>query len=74
MQRRMKPTSPLEDRLEQMAEHCRQRAAHLPPGPERDELIRKARQAETHTSLSGYCHPDSGHQHEAASIVRPTLI
>lgn len=50
MQRKMKPTSPLEDRLEQMAEHCRQKAAHLPPGPERDELIRKARRAETAAS------------------------
>jgi hypothetical protein len=47
MHRRLKQTSLLEDRLEQMAEHCRQKAAHLPPGPERDELIRKARQAET---------------------------
>jgi len=52
MQQRMKPTSPLEDRLEQMAEHCRQNAAHLPPGPEREELIRKARQAETASRLT----------------------
>jgi hypothetical protein len=52
MHRRMKQSSPLEDRLEQMAEHCRQKAAHLPPGPERDELIRKARQAETASHLT----------------------
>jgi hypothetical protein len=50
--RRVKQTSPLEDRLEEMAEHCRQKAAHLPPGAERDELIRKARQAETALHLS----------------------
>ena len=52
MHRRVKQTAPLEDRLEQMAEHCRQKAAHLPPGPERDELVRKARQAETASHLT----------------------
>lgn len=52
MRRRVKHTSPLEERLEQMAEHCREKASHLPPGPERDALIRKARQAETASHLS----------------------
>jgi hypothetical protein len=52
MHRTVKQTAPLEDRLEQMAEHCRQKAAHLPPGPERDELVRKARQAETASHLT----------------------
>jgi hypothetical protein len=52
MRRNMKQTVPLENRLEQMAEHCRQEAAHLPPGAERDELVRKARQAETASHLT----------------------
>jgi hypothetical protein len=52
MHQRVKKTSLLEDRLDQMAEHCRQKAAHLPPGPERDELVRKARQAETTSRLT----------------------
>jgi hypothetical protein len=52
MRQRVKQTLPLEERLEQMAEHCRQKAAHLPPGSERDELMRKVRQAETAAHLS----------------------
>src|ERR1700761_2086054 len=34
-------------RLKEQAERDRARAANLPPGPERDALLRKARQAET---------------------------
>lgn len=53
MQRkRVKQTSLLGERLEQMAEHCRQKAANLPPGDERDGLMRKARQAETASRLT----------------------
>jgi hypothetical protein len=35
------------ERLKEEAERDRARAAALPPGPERDALLRKARQAET---------------------------
>jgi hypothetical protein len=53
MQRRtVQHTSPLEERLEQLAQHCREKAKTLPPGIERDEMIRKARQAETASHLS----------------------
>jgi hypothetical protein len=50
--RREKYTSPLEERLSQMAQDCKEKAAALPPGPERDLLLRKARQAETASHLS----------------------
>ena len=35
------------ERLDQEAKRLRTEAAKLPPGVERDELLRKARQAET---------------------------
>jgi hypothetical protein len=41
------PNVPLRDRLVLFAKDTRERAAGLPPGNERDELIRKARQADT---------------------------
>jgi hypothetical protein len=50
--RREKQTAPFEDRLSQMAQDCKEKAATLPPGPERDLLMRKARQAETASHLS----------------------
>lgn len=53
MQRRtVKPTSLLETRLAQMAQECREKAQKLPPGIERDQMMRKARQAETASHLS----------------------
>ena len=50
--RRVQHTSPLEERLERMAQQCREKAKTLPPGLEREEMIRKARQAETASHLS----------------------
>jgi hypothetical protein len=41
------PGVPLRDRLVSFAEDTGERAAGLPPGNERDELLRKARQADT---------------------------
>lgn len=53
MQRRtVKHTSLLEKRLLQMAHDCREKAGKLQPGIERDQLMRKARQAETASHLS----------------------
>jgi hypothetical protein len=37
---------PLQDRLASFAKDIRERAASLPPGNERDELLRKAGQAD----------------------------
>jgi hypothetical protein len=51
MRERFKQTKSLKDRLQTFAEDVRARAAGLPPGVERDELIRKARQAATASHL-----------------------
>ena len=45
--RRSKPVQSLEERLSEEAKRLRSEANLLPPGTERDALIRKARQAET---------------------------
>jgi hypothetical protein len=48
MQRRIfKQTAPLDQRLTEEAERLRKEARGTPPGVARDELIRRARQAET---------------------------
>jgi hypothetical protein len=49
---RSKHTASLEERLEQMAKHCKEQAAKLPPGLEREQMLRKARQAETASHVS----------------------
>jgi hypothetical protein len=45
--RRFKQTIPLKGRLTAWAKDVMAQAQTLPPGPERDELIKKARQADT---------------------------
>ena len=50
MQRRQ--TESLEARLAQEAKRLREEAKLLPPGAQRDELIRKARQAETGSHMT----------------------
>ncbi|MFK4506857.1 hypothetical protein LPJ38_27870 [Bradyrhizobium daqingense] len=50
--RRVKQTDPLEARLAAEAERLREQAKLLPPGVARDELLRKARQAETGSQMS----------------------
>jgi hypothetical protein len=45
--RRFKSTLTFPDQLEKEAERFRQEAETKPPGPERDALLEKARQAET---------------------------
>jgi hypothetical protein len=47
MSTRDKRTSSLKDHLIQDAENLRRQAQQMPPGVRRDELLRKARQAET---------------------------
>jgi hypothetical protein len=46
-QRRSKQATPLEARLAQQARRLREQALTMPPGLEREELLRKARQTET---------------------------
>ncbi|MEY9580937.1 hypothetical protein ABIE88_008513 [Bradyrhizobium diazoefficiens] len=53
MQRRhLKQTTSLEERLAEQAQRLRQEAKSLPPGFEREQAIRKARQAETGAHIS----------------------
>jgi hypothetical protein len=49
---RINHTSSLEDRLADQAQRFRDQAKTLPPGRERDELMRKARQAETASHIN----------------------
>ena len=45
--RRFKQTRSLKDRLAWFAKDAREKASSLPPGAEKDELLRKAGQADT---------------------------
>ena len=45
--RRYKQVVSLEDRLIQQADNLRREAKEMPPGVRREELLRKAQQAET---------------------------
>jgi hypothetical protein len=50
--RRFKQTLSLQDRLASYAKSAREVAALLPPGAEKDELLRKASQADTAVELN----------------------
>jgi hypothetical protein len=50
--RRITQTSPLEIRLAEEAKRLHEEAESLPPGAKREEMIRKARQAETGSHMS----------------------
>ena len=52
--RRFKQTVALEERLGQEAQRLREEAKRLPHGPEREILLRKARQAETGSHISDW--------------------
>jgi hypothetical protein len=52
--RHFKQAQSLEERLAEEAKRLRAEAKLLPPGALRDELIRKARQAETGSHMSGW--------------------
>jgi hypothetical protein len=45
--RRVEQSTSPQDRLTSFAQEAREKAAKLKPGPEQDELFRKARQADT---------------------------
>jgi hypothetical protein len=51
---RIKPTDSLEKRLQKFAEESRRAARLLPPGKERTELLRKAKQAETTAHITDW--------------------
>jgi hypothetical protein len=52
--RRAKQTASLKDRLAVFAEDARGKASQLGPGAERDDLLKKARQADTAAHLADW--------------------
>jgi hypothetical protein len=52
LRRRFKQTQSLEERLAEEAKRLREEAKLLPPGALREEIIRKARQAETGSHMT----------------------
>jgi hypothetical protein len=52
IRRRYKPKLSLQDRLALFAKAAREKASLLPPGAEKDELLFKARQADTAAHLN----------------------
>ncbi|MCG2630764.1 hypothetical protein L6654_29440 [Bradyrhizobium sp. WYCCWR 13023] len=52
--RRFKQTKSLEERLAGEAKRLREQARLLPDGPAREQVIRKARQCETGSHMSGW--------------------
>jgi hypothetical protein len=52
LRRRFKQALSLEERLAEEAKRLREDAKSLPPGAEREALLRKARQAETGSHMS----------------------
>jgi hypothetical protein len=52
--RRFKQASSLRERLAEWAKEVREQAAHLPPGPDREALLKKARQADTASELDDW--------------------
>jgi len=52
LEKRLSELNSLEERLSEEAKRLREEAKLLPPGAKRDELIRKARQADTGSHMS----------------------
>jgi hypothetical protein len=52
--RRFKQNISLQDRLAAYAKEVREHAESLPLGPQRDELMKKARQADTASQMNGW--------------------
>jgi hypothetical protein len=53
-QRRFKETGSLQDRLVKFGKDAREKALRLPPGPEQEDMLRKARLADTASHLDGW--------------------
>jgi hypothetical protein len=54
--RRFKQIESFKDRLAAFAAGARERASKLTPGIQRDDMLRKARQADTASHLDEWCH------------------
>jgi hypothetical protein len=64
--RRFKQTESLTDRLSKFAKEVGDKASRLPPGPVREELLKKVRQAETALRLEGWTAPEKAPPGRAA--------
>ena len=54
---RTRPAGSLEERLQKFAADQREAASRLPPGAQRDDLLKKARQSETAISDNAMLRP-----------------
>ena len=54
--RRVKQALSLQERLASFARHIREQAAPLPSGAEKDDLLRRAGQADTAAHLDAWIH------------------
>lgn len=52
--RHFKQTISLQDRLASFARDARDKASRLPPGAEKDDLLKQARQADTASHIEGW--------------------
>jgi hypothetical protein len=52
--RRSKQSESLQDRLMKFAKDAREKASRLPPGSEREDMLRKARQADTASHMNDW--------------------
>jgi hypothetical protein len=52
--RRVNQTVSLKDRLASFAKEALDKAKHLPSGPERDDLLKKARRADTASHIDDW--------------------
>jgi hypothetical protein len=52
IRRRIKHTTTFEERLAAFADKAREVAAYLPPGAEKEEMLRKAQQADAAVDLN----------------------
>lgn len=57
MPSRRKKSAPLQVRLTEWADRVREKATQLPPGPEREALLKKVRQADTAAQLDQWAAP-----------------
>jgi len=55
--RRVRQTTSFQDRLEAWSKELRERAEKLPPGAERDELLRKLSQVHTAVQFDDWTNP-----------------
>jgi len=56
MKRRLEQTKSLKDRLASFAKVLREKAVVMPPSAEKDDLLRRARRADTASHLDEWVH------------------